>query len=128
MWTGLEEEATLLLTLVALAEIRGDETSDELLPVQEEVLQASLARTILPSVKEVPVYRVIGAKPSSGKPKAKNIARKEVTQLEQRQYRQQLFEAKMSEHKFWVDNDVYDLVDMREDLPITWSNADGTSQ
>ena len=75
----LEEEETCPLTLVALAEIVGDETSDELLPVQDEVLQASLARTILPSVKEVPVYRVGGVKAGSGKPKAKTkqkIARK----------------------------------------------------
>ena len=53
-----------------------------------------------------------GSGTSSSRPKAKNRARKEVTQLEQRQYRQQFLEAKMSEHKSWVDNDVYDLVDM----------------
>ena len=26
-------------------------------------------------------------------------------------------EANSSEHKFWVDNDVYDIVDMRKHLP-----------
>ena len=38
-------------------------------------------------------------------------------QLEQRQYRHQLLEEKLSEHKFWVDNDVYDLVDMSKHPP-----------
>ncbi len=62
----------------------GDENSEEILPLQDEVLQASLARTIISSVKEAPAYRVSGVKPGPGKPQAKNIARKEVTQLEQR--------------------------------------------
>ena len=64
------------LTLVVLAEIAGDETLDELLAMQDEVLQASLARTILPSVKEVPVYRVSGVKPGSGTPQAKKHSSK----------------------------------------------------
>ena len=34
--------------------------------------------------------------------------------------RQQFLEAKMSEHKSWVDNDVYDLVDMRTCLPTNF--------
>ena len=72
----LAEEETLPLTLVVLAEIVGDETSDELLPLQYEVLQASLARTLLLSVKEVPIYRVSGVKAGSRKPQAKNRARK----------------------------------------------------
>ena len=38
-------------------------------------------------------------------------------QLEQRQYRQQFLEANMREHKSWVDNDVYDLVDLRTSPP-----------
>ena len=63
------------LTLAALAEVVRDETSDELFPVQDEVLQASLAKTILPSVKEVPVYRVSGVKPGSGKQKAKQSSK-----------------------------------------------------
>jgi hypothetical protein len=60
---------------------------------------------------------VSGSGPSSSKPKAKNRARKEVTQLEQRQYRHQDLEAKMSEHKSWVDNDVYYIVDMSKHPP-----------
>ena len=70
-----------------------------------------------PFVEELPVYRVSGAKTSSGKPKAKNRARKEVTQLEQRQYRQQFLEAKISKHKSRVDNDVYDIVDLKKHPP-----------
>ena len=67
----LEEGQTMHSTLVALADLIGDDTSEETLPIRDEVLQASLARTILPSVKETPVYRVSGVKPGSGKPKAK---------------------------------------------------------
>ena len=44
----------------------------------------------------------------------KNRARKAVTQVELRQYRQQFQEAKQNDHKSWVDNDVYDLIDMRK--------------
>ena len=40
-----------------------------------------------------------------------------MTQLEQIQYRQQFLEAKMSEHKSWVDNVVYDLVDTMKSPP-----------
>ena len=40
-----------------------------------------------------------------------------MSQLDQRQYRQQFLEAKMSEHKSWVYNDVYYLVDMRKPPP-----------
>ena len=69
--TILEEEESLPLFLAVLAETLGDEASDVILPVQIEILKASLARTILPSVKEVPLYRVSGGKPGSGKPKAK---------------------------------------------------------
>ena len=58
---------------------------EETLPLQDEVLQVSLARTILLSVKETPVYRASGVKPGSEQKQAKNRARKEVTQLEQRQ-------------------------------------------
>ena len=76
-----------------------------------------MARTVASSATEFPVYRVSGSKTSSARPKAKHRARKEVTQLEQRQYRQQLMEAKMSEHKSWVAKDVYDLVDMSKHTP-----------
>ena len=34
--------------------------------------------------------------------------------MELRQYRLQFQEAKQNEHKSWVDNDVYDLSDMRK--------------
>ena len=40
-----------------------------------------------------------------------------MTQPEQRQYRQHFLEAKIGEHKSWVDNDVYDLVDIRKSSP-----------
>jgi hypothetical protein len=63
--------------------MNGDEHPEAIPPIQDEVLQASLARAILPSVQETPVYRVSGVKPGSGKPKAKNSARKAVAKLEQ---------------------------------------------
>ena len=85
--------------------------------MHDEILQASLTRTVAPRAIECPVYRVNGSGASSSRPKAKNRARKEVAQLEQRQYRQQFLEAKMSEHKSWVDNDVCDLVDMSKHPP-----------
>jgi hypothetical protein len=44
-------------------------------------------------VKELLGYRVSGSKTSAVRPKAKNIIHKEVTQLEQRQYRQQFLAA-----------------------------------
>ena len=96
--------------------------------VCDEILQASLARTIASSATGSPVYRVSGSGPSPSRPKAKNRARKEVTQLEQRQYRQRFLEAKMSEHKSWVDNDVYDLVDMSKHPHNNMSKEDGSSQ
>ena len=58
-----------------------------------------------------------GVTPGSGKPKVENRAQKEVTQLEQTQYRQQFREARLSEHKSWVDNNVYDIADMRKKHP-----------
>ena len=48
------------------------------------------------------------------RPKGKNIARKEVTHMELRQYRLQFQEAKLHEHKSWVDNDLDDLMNMRK--------------
>ena len=39
-------------------------------------------------------------------------ARKEATQVELRQYRQQFQEAKQNEHKSWFDNAINDLIDM----------------
>ena len=44
----------------------------------------------------------------------KNRARKEITQVELRQFRQQFQEAKQNEDKSWVDNDVCDLTDFRK--------------
>ena len=79
-----------------------------------------MARTVASSATEFPVYRVSGSGTSSSRPKAKNRARKEVTQLEQRQYRQPFFEATMSEHKSWVDNDVCDLVNLSKHPPTNF--------
>ena len=94
-----------------------EEPQDNFPDVYVDIVQASLARTVAANAIEFPVYRVSGSGTSSSRPKAKNRARKEVTQLEQRQYRQRFLEAKMSEHKSWVDNDVYDLVDMSKHPP-----------
>ena len=94
-----------------------EESQESNLDVHDEILQASLIRTVDLRAADFPAYRVSGSKTNSSKPKAKNRARKEVTQLEQRQYRQHFLEAKMSEHKSWVDNDVYDLVDMSKHPP-----------
>ena len=92
----LNDEETSPFTLVALANMVKEESQEDLLNVQEEILQASSARTIFPCVKELPVYRASGVKTISGRPKAKtNRARKEVTQLEQRQCRQQFLEGKI---------------------------------
>ncbi len=53
-----------------------------------------------------PVYRVSGVGQGSGDPKGEKRTRKEATQLELRQYRQELLEARGTEHKSWFDNDV----------------------
>ena len=63
-----------MFTLVVLADLVGDEAQEDLPPAHDEVLQAALDRTIIPSGKEAPVYRVSGVKPGSGNPKAKNRA------------------------------------------------------
>ena len=85
----LGEEYTSPFTLAALADMAGDEAPEECPPIKDAVLSVALARTISQNVKEAPVYRASGTKPGAGKPKVQNRARKEVTQLEQRQYRQQ---------------------------------------
>ena len=113
----LSDEETSPFTLGALANMIEEESQEDILNVHDEILQASLARTMLSSAKEFPVYRVSGSKTSSARPKAKNRARKEVNQLEQRQYRQQFLEATICERNSWVDNDVYDLVDMNKHPP-----------
>ena len=113
----LDEEDASPFTLAVFADMAGDEAPEACPFMQDEILLAAWARRIHQHVKEAPVYRVSGVKPGSGKPEAKIISRKEVVQLEQRQCRQQFLEAEMSEHKSWVDNDVYDLVDMRKTPP-----------
>ena len=102
----LEEEDTSPFTLAVLTDMVGHGAPEEYPPIHDEILHAALARTIPPNVEEAPVYHVSGVKPISGKPEAKHRARKEVTQVEQRQYRRQFLEAKMSEHKSWDDNGV----------------------
>ena len=73
-----------------------EEPQENFSDVYDEILQASLARTVASSATEFPVYRVRCSGTSSSRPKAKNRACKEVTQLEQRQYRQHFLEANMS--------------------------------
>ena len=41
-------------------------------------------------------------------------ARKEATATDTRQYKRQFLEAKLAEIKSWIDNDVYELVDLRK--------------
>ena len=78
----LHEEETSPFTLAVLADMVGDEAREACCPIPDEILLVALARTIPQHVKEAPVYRVSGVKPGSRKPKAKNRARKEVSQLE----------------------------------------------
>ena len=120
----LSDEATSPLALGVLANMLNEEPHAGLSDVHDEITQASLARTIFASVRELLVYRVRVSKAGSVRPKARNRARKEVTQLEQRQYRQQFLGAKISEHKSWVDNDVYELVDMNKHPPTIFSKVD----
>ena len=83
-----------IFTHGVLASMTVEEPQENFSDVCDEILQASLARTIASSATEFPVYRVSGSGPSSSRPKAKNRACKGVTQLEQRQYRHHLLEAK----------------------------------
>jgi hypothetical protein len=90
------------LTPVVIADMVGEETPEECPPLHYEILMVAWARTVPQNVKEVPVYRVSGVKSGSGKHRAEkktHIAQEEVAQLEQRQYRQHLLQAKLSEHK-----------------------------
>ena len=64
-----------------------------------------------------PANRAGGVRHNSGRANAKSRARKALTQLELRQYRQQLVEATHNGHKYWVGNDVYNLIDMRQNHP-----------
>ncbi len=61
-----------------------EESQESFLDVHDEILQASLTITVAPRATEFLVFRVSGFVTSSSRPKAKNRARKEVTQLEQR--------------------------------------------
>ena len=49
----------------------------------------------------------------SAKAKRKPKSRKEATTTDLRQYQKEFIEAKTTEHQSWIDNDVFDLVDMR---------------
>ena len=115
--TDVSEEETSPFAYSVLASMTEEESQESSIDVHGEILQASLTRTVALRAVDFPAYRVSGSRTNSSKPKAKNSARKEVTQLEQRQYRHQFLEAKMSEHKYGVDNDVYDLVDMSKHPP-----------
>ena len=75
----LDEEETSPFTLVAIADMAGDEAPEECSPNRGEILMVALTRTIPQHVKEVPVYRVSGVKPGSGQPKAE-----EITELERK--------------------------------------------
>ena len=82
--------------------------------IEIEVLQASLAKAILPRLADSPVYRVSSVNQGARKPKAEKKLERKLSELKQRQYRHPSSEAKMNQHKSWVDNDAYDLVDMRK--------------
>ncbi len=83
-----------LFAYSVLASMTDEEPQENCSDVHDEILQASLTRTVASRAIEFPVYRVSGSGTSSSRPKAKNRARKEVTQLEQRQYRRQFFGSK----------------------------------
>ena len=53
-----------------------EESPEYLLLVQDDILQAALARTIFLDVKELPVYRASGVKTGTGKPKVKKQSSK----------------------------------------------------
>ena len=88
--------------------------------MEDEVLPAELARASRPKCEwkkcqQLPCeWRSCLPHEPRDKQRLKAVLEKKgsYTMCELRQYRQQFLEAKMSEHKYWVDNDVYDLVDM----------------
>ena len=123
----VSEEETSPFADSVLDSMTEQDSQESALDVHDEILQASLTRTVALRATNVPAYRTSGSGTNSSRPKAKNRARKEVTQLEQRQYRQQLLDAKMSEFKLWVDNDVSDLVDMSKHPPKQLLKAYGFS-
>ena len=67
----LSDEATSPLALGALANMMNEEPHEGLSDVHDEILQASLARTIFASARDFPVYRVSGSKTGSVRPQAK---------------------------------------------------------
>ena len=113
-----------LPSTLALFSRAEENVGDDILHMKDEVLQANLERTIRSRLGDTGVgkcrvsgvlaTRVGGVRHSSGRAKAKSRARKEVTQLELCQYRQEFMEAKPSKHQLWVDHVVYDLAAMRE--------------
>ena len=92
---------------------------------EDEVILAAIARTVKQRWKDTgeSKCRVSGVqdqksggeiRKGTSRPKTYNRARKEVAYMELRQYRLQVQEGKQHEHKSWVDNDVYDLANMRK--------------
>ena len=96
----LFDEETSPFAFSVLSSMTAEEPHENISEVYDEILQASLARTVASSATEFPVYRVSGSKTSSAIPKANNRARNEVAQLEQRQYRQQFLESKYERTHF----------------------------
>ena len=56
-------------------------------------------------------------KAARGRAKRRSRARKEASPQEVRGYYKQFAEAKHLEYKSWVDNEVFDLIDMRKVKP-----------
>ena len=86
--TDFSEEETSPFAYSVLASMTEEEPQESFLDVHDEILQASLTRTVALRATDLPAYRASGSRTNSSKPKAKNRARKEVTQ--------QFLEAKMS--------------------------------
>ena len=80
--TYFSEEETSPFAYSVLASMTEEEPQESFSDVYDEILQASLARTVASSAIEFPVYRVSGSGTSSSRPKAKNRARKKVAQLD----------------------------------------------
>ncbi len=72
----LSDEETSPVAHGALSRIIDKEPRADLSDDCDEILQASLGRTVPSSATEFPVYRVNGSGPSSWRPKANNRARK----------------------------------------------------
>lgn len=59
-------------------------------------------------------FQAQGIKGPPAKAKAKIKKSKEASAAETREYSKQFQEAKLAEIQSWIDNDVYDLVDLRK--------------